>query len=784
MGGGDLGARFSAALALVGADRPPRALLSAFPAPCGAPGARLALESCEFFALFAADPRAADSRVAKSRYGRRSRSHQEPSRQRQFDFRLRPDEREALAADGALAVARLRARSFAEVYYRLYSDDLPVFVTADSVLHAWHRSLDAFVLDLEAQALVPALATALERALAHCRGFRSTRGPVRQLADVELFLFVALDLLDGGRRGDPDPELAARVNEIRDAVEAEKMTTTEVFGGARIVDFSLFKPRGHYSKSQELAQYFRAVMWVGTIDFRVAGGDDAFLDQYQLQCAVVLVCCLRQAGSLGALAQVDLVISALFADGDVGADSLTPSKLDSLLRQIDGECSTDDVLDKYVCQSTSAASLKALQDCIAACGKGAQLISGHPHVESESSSSTPTALPTSFALLGQRFVWSSFVFSRLVFDQVTYNEEKVRRRVPSAVDVAFSLFGNNIAGEVMAARMEAQPRTKSTQAGHDSEFVRHRDGLVYASNAMALRRIIDEEFSCIDEGTASISTLWIQALRELSKPAGHSSSTFHSRTWQLRQMNTQLASFAQLRHDSVLYAKQSYTLGTRCEYAAGFVDPYPNFWAKMTALSSRTADLVRDIQTLGDSELLFWDRAFEFFDQFANITASLADISMIQCQSRALSEEQTNFLKTVMEERFGSGKSRYLGWYPKLFYVRREDSGERDVLVADIHTDVPSIEHGDPGSILHVGVGDVLTGFFVVDNVMYAGPLFSCYEFTTAINERQSDEDFEEALSTMTPPSWATRSFLSFKEEEDATRVRVGYKKLRRSRRE
>jgi hypothetical protein len=37
------------------------------------------------------------------------------------------------------------------------------------------------------------------------------------------------------------------------------------------VDFSLFKPRGHYTRTEDLKRYFKSMMWCGTIDLRVAG---------------------------------------------------------------------------------------------------------------------------------------------------------------------------------------------------------------------------------------------------------------------------------------------------------------------------------------------------------------------------------------------------------------------------------------------------------------------------------------------------------------------------------
>jgi hypothetical protein len=306
-----------------------------------------------------------------------------------------------------------------------------------------------------------------------------------------------------------------------------------------------------------------------------------------------------------------------------------------------------------------------------------------------------------------------------------------------------------------------------TRAGEETEaapFVRFRDGVPYASNLIALRETIDQEFANESTGTddESISTLWVRSLRALSKKSANAAPTFQSQEWQLRQLNAQLASFTQLRHDSVLYAKQSYTMGTRCEYPAGFVDPYPQFYAGMQQLATRMGGIIQNLKTPSDGSSVKRNGR-DLFAKFAEIMQSLEEIAIRQVQKQPLSEEQTTFIKTVMEKVYGSGEPKYLGWYPKLFYTRREDSGERDVLVVDVHTDVPSEEHGDPGGVLHLGVGDVHFGFFIVDNVMYSGPVFSSYEFVTDINKRLTDDEFRERLESKgaSPPDWALSSYLS-----------------------
>ncbi|MGD1700055.1 DUF3160 domain-containing protein [Dapis sp. BLCC M229] len=81
---------------------------------------------------------------------------------RDYDFRLDPQELAVFKKNGFVVSERMNARSFAEMFYRIYSNDLPVFVSADSILHAWHMSYDAMLKELEEQVLAPSLKEILE----------------------------------------------------------------------------------------------------------------------------------------------------------------------------------------------------------------------------------------------------------------------------------------------------------------------------------------------------------------------------------------------------------------------------------------------------------------------------------------------------------------------------------------------------------------------------------------------------------------------------------------------
>jgi hypothetical protein len=78
---------------------------------------------------------------------------------------------------------------------------------------------------------------------------------------------------------------------------------------------------------------------------------------------------------------------------------------------------------------------------------------------------------------------------------------------------------------------------------------------------------------------------WLASLRELSAPTIESKypEAMRTRAWAMKTLNTQLASWSQLRHDTILYAKQSYTGGDTCLYPTGFVEPRVEYFGNVYA---------------------------------------------------------------------------------------------------------------------------------------------------------------------------------------------------------
>ena len=72
-------------------------------------------------------------------------------------------------------------------------------------------------------------------------------------------------------------------------------------------------------------------------------------------------------------------------------------------------------------------------------------------------------------------------------------------------------------------------------------------------------------------------------------PADGAPDFMKSRVWARKSLNTALGSWTELRHDTILYAKQSVAAegdGGEEPETPGYVEPYPAFYAKIAELAT------------------------------------------------------------------------------------------------------------------------------------------------------------------------------------------------------
>ncbi|MGA7159956.1 MAG: DUF3160 domain-containing protein, partial [Bacteroidota bacterium] len=339
--------------------------------------------------------------------------------------------------------------------------------------------------------------------------------------------------------------------------------------------------------------------------------------------------------------------------------------------------------------------------------------------------SDPTTLnqikpAASFLLLGQRFVIDSYVTGNVVYDKIIYDNTKVLRMLPSTLDVLFSL-GNDGAAQILKPEL---------------------DQYKYSSNLSMLRYLVDSYEPSFWQST--VYNGWLNSIRTLNPPADRTALPPFMQTaaWWQEKMNTQLSSWAQLRHDFILYAKQSYSGGLLCSFPESYVEPIPQFFDAIKLFAENAAVKFQDPLFQNYS-------AANYFAKMERIADTLGSIARKELLKNLLTESEKLFLRSMLYTQITGecGSNEFNGWYPSLFYTGDAGLTAQDMIIADIHT-APTDAAGDPiGWVLHAGTGPLNLAVVVADlpdgtSASFVGPVLSYYEYLAINFTRLTDQEW------------------------------------------
>jgi len=648
-------------------------------------------------------------------------------------YDLTVDEKEMLADNHFVVSERLSERSFAQALVNIYSSDLPLFISTDLILHALHASYDKMLQELEYSLLEENLNILLSAMRSELENqYAQNTNPEIALAmkDVDLYLSVGLSLLKG-EKVLPKYDLSGNYDVLLDEIlkeEPKKIEISLFSEHNRKFDASQFTPRGHYTETfwvngelRDLKNYFRAMMWLGRADFfltppPVAPGEEEWseADMFRMNLgAVVLNKVLDLSGKKDLLNLHEKIIG-FFIGPD---DNLSPLELASILET--QNIGPEDLLDE-------AAFIKFQNEIKSSDDYGQKIMSNFFVVDADKEN--PAELPISYKLLGQKFILDSYIFSQVVYDRLYYNKVEVLRMMPDPLDIMFVL-GNEDALPILETELEKYH---------------------YAYKLEELRYLVDVYDD--DFWEQSLYNNWLNAIRELNPPENKSGYPFFMQTaeWQVEKLNTQLASWTELRHDNVLYAKQSYTGGTSCSFPHIFVEPYPGFYDALNKFSLSASHFFST--ELEGIELATKDNLTAFYNKFGSHMLKLKEITEKELRQEEFAEEDIIYLKRFVNETMVSGPS-ITGWYLDLFYDPMKGL-EEDYLVVDVHTQPTDEAGNDVGKVLHVGTGDINLGVFCAGApsnkylpTAFVGPVMSYHEKTETNWKRLNDEEWGEFFS-------------------------------------
>jgi Protein of unknown function (DUF3160) len=642
---------------------------------------------------------------------------------------LSDEQRELLVRQGFMVPAEYQRGTFEQVYSEIYHADLPVLITSDSLLHAFHRSFDAILRDLEQDTLAAETQAMLDGMhgdlAARLAADEVPLGMLDAAMDCDVYLTVARALISGRRVEPLHSSAAEQCQEILAAVRLGRPASLTLFDVTSRYDYSQLEPRGHYTRSPVLERYFRAMMWLGRTDlplvsFVVETGEPVF-HRTATEAAFLLGALLDGGQVRPRWERVSDTIGRFVGR----VDALDPRGVVafSAAQGLDDLQAVDDRADAE------------LLDAVLAAEWGQQrILSQIVYTDRED---PQRILPRTYQLFPQRFTLDSWTLNQVTHDRLLdpVTGEKILRVLPDPLDVAFVL-GNDRAADLLRAQLERFP---------------------YQGRLEALRRLTDELDPEFWRG--DLYHAWLNALRALddTRDLDGLPTSMRTQAWSTHTLETQLASWAELRHDTLLYAKPSYAGGISCEYPDAYVEPIPAFWGRMQILAELGLELTQDLQAQG----LGGSRAEAYFTQLRDVTQRLEQIAQAELEGRALEPEELEFLRGAIEKEIvGCGEERWDGWFAQLYYDP-EDLGSANPVIADVHTAPTDENANEVGWVMHAATGYVRLVILTVDDPVhgpraFVGPVSSFHTVTTESYLRLTDDQWLIRLIESNParPAW------------------------------
>jgi hypothetical protein len=571
----------------------------------------------------------------------------------------------------------------------------PVYVTTDAATHTWHLIFDKLLRDLEQQVLLPelrALVSGLERAAGR-QAARLKGAEVRPAASkaAQLYQVAAVTLgipVAPGHRAQRELALIA----AHDTVAPSPITGAEV-------DYGTFVPRGHYTRTPELTRYFLGMTVLGQLGMCLPG---------TIECPGV------EPARVGILAS-----RVLTAD----------KELTRVWRRIYQPVAflvgvSDDYTPIQVAGAVRGAAPAALRNPSVLADDA---VVGR--ILDELTSTRPVAINpdrASIRVMGTRFVIDSYIFDQLIYPNVGTASRP--RLLPSALDLP-AAFGSRFAYQAM-------------QREGLTDYAQYRQQLGRMREAVASRPPQDWGGTVYDA--------WIYALEPSFVRHGNSYPDYmRSKAWAAKTHQSALGSYAELKHDTLLYAKQAFAEagdGVVVE-PRNWVEPEPVAFLRLQAM----AELMRS--GLAERGLLADEQSTLLVD-LENLFGFLGSIAEEELAGQPLAARDNERL-------------RFIGRELEALWLRSADkSAKGSVFARDLDPAIVADVAGTTGATLEVATGRFNRIYVLVprDNGVFqvaSGGVYSYYEFVND-GPRLTDETWRALLDSggaPERPAWENPMF-------------------------
>ncbi|MCL2335688.1 MAG: DUF3160 domain-containing protein, partial [Endomicrobia bacterium] len=614
---------------------------------------------------------------------------------------LSPEFLQKLSENNAVIVPEEKYEQLFYIYDKNNYAQIPSFITTDIMLQAFHMYFAYSIKALEIEKFIPALEKLAFTM--HGKSMLAANSSEGDLKEASLynaaFYAVAYYLLTGNK--------VEIVQEYKSFFE-DHIAKIEAQVDDGNIAYSQFKPRGYYATSEKRSRYFKAMQWFQLMPYSSANED-------QFQAAVVTAALLNSASAETGETLLGLYKSVLepttFLVGE--PDNMSIMDIASFLQK-------EKINDAAAAlkQENFAKIKKYLSDFAQTKGKIEAMDAG-----------------------AINFMPARYLVDNDIMQNMVDMDNPGPRVFPKGLDV-FAAFGSDTALDVLLNTYEEDKKWAD-----------------YMPRMQKLR----DRFKNYSDWNVSVYNKWIESLLALQRAHKSYPAFMQLPAWDIKNLNTSLASWAELKHDTVLYAKQPIAAegGEGGEdippppdpYTVGYVEPNVQFWNKLDEL------LTLNKKMLSDNNVMTADLESKI-NRLQEMVQFLLNVSKKELKKENLTREEYDKIKSLGVWVEGFTYSVLSDPENSAGDMEDRDNAWRDnsvAVVTDVFTRTAS-------GVLHEGTGYADTIYVIVeiDGNLYLtrGAVLSYYEFAMPANTRLTDEEWRKMLETgKTPqkPVWTDK---------------------------
>ncbi len=576
--------------------------------------------------------------------------------------------------------------------YYVYDDNeykgIPNFITSDTALHLYHQFYDKSLMSIETKYLYKDLdlmtKQMLDKSLLLLRELKDE--DLRKLQEKNVIYFMVARMLF---TQSSDPGVKADAN-LLDIAKKEYKLCRAAEGNQKSplmeedFDYSQFKVRGHYTRSKELGKYFKTMMWFGSAHFAFTDDNGNIVKDNVLQSLLITFTTFSESKSAcDAKLWSDIYQPTSQYVGT--SDDINTFAMNSLRLAVYGNNEDPNIFNDEAYQDKLTEAVKALPE---------------PRIKADLENSS-SRTGKQFRFMGQRYLTDSDILQTLI--------DSKYRPIPSALDV-MGVMGSKTAQDLLFNVYKPQ----KTWPKYTDKYNKLQEQVAGYPT---------------DYWKSNLYTGWLWSIKEAltEYPANSGMPLFMTnKAWAYKSLNTALGSYAELKHDTVLYGKQATAeMGGPDAYAKQqYVEPNVILYSKLIYLTDFTTSLLKEKKMLHAS-------LAQGADQYKDFLKLLMKCSIKELKNETLSSKEKRQLL------WSGGTIESI--INNLYMGVTDDSASKDVtdmLVTDIAT------YADQYLSIGTGYFDQIYVVVPYGNKLYLsrGSVYSFYEFVS--NSRLTDKEW------------------------------------------